>query len=439
MTARIAVIGGGISGLATAYGLASRGFSVSVHEADAVTGGLGAAFEYRNFTVEKFYHCLLPGDSALLNLLDSVGLGGAVQWRNVGMGFLNNHRMYAMNGALDLLRFAPLTYIERLRLGRFGLAARRARDTGLLDRTPVSEWIQQLAGGAVYSKLFKPLLEAKLGTAGPGIPALWLASRMQREKNNNTERKGFIPGGYRVITAAIEKALQRKGVEIYFSSRATSLSLRDGGVDVGFASGGSECYDRVVVTSPFVEFQRLAAGLPVHPSLAQLKLDYQGVVNCVFFLKKPLTKYYWLPIVDCGVVSQGLVELSNLVPTTHTGGLHVAYLLNYVHRESDLYKKTDSELSGIYRKDLATLFPGARDSVEAQFVFKAPYVEPIWPLSYGAMRPPVTAVPGRVYVASTAHVYPNVNAWNSCCEVAQEVVQACERDPHASNVAGVRP
>jgi hypothetical protein len=67
------------------------------------------------------------------------------------------------------------------------------------------------------------------------------------------------------------------------------------------------------------------------------------------------------------------------------------------------------------------LYPGIEREIEAQYLFKAPFVEPIWPLGFRARRPKATVIPGKVYLASTAQVYPRINAWDSCCEVAEEM------------------
>jgi hypothetical protein len=31
-------------------------------------------------------------------------------------------------------------------------------------------------------------------------------------------------------------------------------------------------------------------------------------------------------------------------------------------------------------------------------------------------------IPGRLYLACTAQVYPRVNSWNSCCEVVEAMM-----------------
>jgi protoporphyrinogen oxidase len=198
----------------------------------------------------------------------------------------------------------------------------------------------------------------------------------------------------------------------------------------------TETFDMVVATSPLVQFQRMTAGLRLDPAIANLNMDYQGVVSGVFLLEKPLSRYYWMPIVDSGATCQGVVEMSNLVPLDRSQGLYVTYLVNYTHRESDLFKKTDDEMLEIYRSDLAKLFPDAGRTIVDQFIFRAPFVEPIWPLGYNSLRPPTTVVPGRLYLASTAQVYPNVNSWNSCCEVVEEMVEGLLADPAAVHAIG---
>jgi len=33
-------------------------------------------------------------------------------------------------------------------------------------------------------------------------------------------------------------------------------------------------------------------------------------------------------------------------------------------------------------------------------------------------------IPGRLYLACTAQVYPRVNSWNSCCDVVESMMPA---------------
>jgi protoporphyrinogen oxidase len=321
-------------------------------------------------------------------------------------------------------------------MGLMGIRTRRNGTSPALDDVAVDDWIRSQVGARAFEILWKPLLEAKIGDSFPGIPALWLTSRMSREKNTAREVKGCLRRGYQSLVDALVSGLLERGAQIRTSTRVSAID--DDGRDMllRLEGGSTETFDMVVATSPLVQFQRMTSGLRLDPAIANLNMDYQGVVSGVFLLEKPLSRYYWMPIVDSGATCQGVVEMSNLVPLDRSQGLYVTYLVNYTHRESDLFKKTDDEMLELYRSDLAKLFPDAGRTIVDQFVFRAPFVEPIWPLGYNSLRPPTTVVPGRLYLASTAQVYPNVNSWNSCCEVVEEMVEGLLADPAALHAIG---
>ena len=59
-------------------------------------------------------------------------------------------------------------------------------------------------GERAFNILWKPLLSAKIGDHYPALPALWLSSRMNREKSTKAEEKGCLTGGYQsLIQAAV--------------------------------------------------------------------------------------------------------------------------------------------------------------------------------------------------------------------------------------------
>ncbi|MBL8692537.1 MAG: FAD-dependent oxidoreductase [Planctomycetes bacterium] len=433
---RVAVLGGGISGLASAWHLSRAGHRVVLFEASSELGGLASAFDHDGLAVERFYHCLMPTDDALLALLRDVGIEREVIWRQVAMGFMVGGRVFPMNTALDLLRFEPLPFLDRLRMGLMALRARAQGPKPELDEITVVEWIRQTAGERLYRRLWKPLLEAKLGDSHAGIPALWLASRIHREKSSQKEVKGFVPGGYRAIAAAIERGLRSMGAVIRLRTEVKRIELSGEKVDVTFQDGACEAFDRAVVTTPLVTLHQMAPTLPLG-AVRDVQLDYQGVVNGVILTKRPLSRFYWMPIVESGAVCQGVVEMTNLVPAARSNGVYVNYFVNYTHRSSELYSRSDGELLDLYEADMRRLFPHAAGGVVGRYLFRTPFVEPIWTLRYGRQRPPVNPIPGRVYLACTAQVYPKINAWNSCCEVAAEMAETFAREISATRPVAV--
>src|SRR5437773_8216366 len=109
-----------------------------------------------------------------------------------------------------------------------------------------------MAGDRAFDILWQPLLSAKIGDQYPALPALWLSSRMSREKKTSIERKGCLRGGYRSLIEAIERALRARGVEIRMRTRVSSIE-RDGELMMlRLEDGRSESFDFVVATSPLI-------------------------------------------------------------------------------------------------------------------------------------------------------------------------------------------
>jgi protoporphyrinogen oxidase len=428
----IAVIGGGISGLASAHRLASLGHRVTLLEGETFLGGLGTTFPYRDGNLERFYHCILPNDDALIRLINDVGMGDQLLWRGTGMGFMYQGKVYPLNGPLDLLRFSPLSFLDRIRLGTLAIRARIGGLNPQLDHIGVADWIRSIVGDRAFEVLWRPLLEAKIGDAYPAIPALWLSSRMHREKSTNKEVKGCLRDGYASLIDGIEAELRRLGVDIRLGVRVEAIERVGDDMALRYGDGTQDAFDTVVATSPLIAFRKMTQSLDIPAPLRDLDLDYQGVISGVFLLEKPLSSYYWMPIVDSGATAQGVIEMSNLVPLERSDGRYVTYLVNYTHRSSELFAKSDEELLDLYRRDLESLFPDAGRRVLDAFLFRAPFVEPLWTLGYGSRRPNPSVIPGRLYLAGTSQVYPNVNSWNSCCNVVEEMVEAFRADESAT-------
>src|SRR5215471_14885869 len=107
MKKRVDVLGGGISGLASAYFLAQMDTPLEIHvwEREPTLGGLAGSFATEGFTVEKFYHHLYRRDVALQALIEELGLGQDLIWRPALTGSYYQQQPYRLSSPLDLLRY----------------------------------------------------------------------------------------------------------------------------------------------------------------------------------------------------------------------------------------------------------------------------------------------------------------------------------------------
>lgn len=420
---RVAVIGGGIAGLACSHYLSKAGAHVTLFEASDQFGGLGTFFHYRDTCLEKFYHCMLPGDDHLMSLLGDLGIQDRVYWRTAEFGFMHNGKLFGLNTPLELLAFKPLSFISRIRVGVAALYMSYIPSTGL-DNVSAEKWLTRLCGRKAFELFWKPMFQAKFGDSYHEVPALWLWTRFNREKGTKKEVKGYIRGGYRYLTDMLVGSLSSRGAVLRLNAPVHSLSLDAQGRPVVRDHESSYTFDRVVVTTPLAHLRTFSGNGTMAPWIRRVRpdIDYQGVVNVVLVLRRGLTPYYWVAAMDGQSPFQGIVESSVLLESEDTGGHHLVYLMNYLHRTDPRFNAPDEQIINKAVQGLRALFPDLEESdIIDRFVFRAPFVEPLYTLGYLAKKPPEELVKGRVYLATASQVYPAVTSWNSSVGLAQRV------------------
>ena len=126
----IGVIGGGMMGLAAAYYLNKKGHQVTILEKEKAIGGLSRSTEILpGIHWDRFYHVILSTDTELLDFIDEIGLTSDVQFRETKTGFYTDGQFYSMSSTMEFLKFKPLSFIDKFRLG-----------LGILYSTRIKNW-----------------------------------------------------------------------------------------------------------------------------------------------------------------------------------------------------------------------------------------------------------------------------------------------------------
>ncbi|MYE31701.1 MAG: FAD-dependent oxidoreductase, partial [Chloroflexi bacterium] len=175
---RAVVIGAGVGGLAAAHELAKQGHEVHLVEASPVLGGQVRTFEVGGGRIENFYHHLFRSDTVVAGLIEELGLGDDLEWIESRVGMLVGDRVFRFTGALDLLRFTPVSLLTRMRLGLSALWLRRVADWERYEGMRAAEWITRAAGREGYERVWGPLLRAKFGRHAPDIAMPWFWSKI---------------------------------------------------------------------------------------------------------------------------------------------------------------------------------------------------------------------------------------------------------------------
>jgi protoporphyrinogen oxidase len=425
---RVGILGGGIAGLASAHYLLERGYTPIVFESTDRLGGLGTHFEHRETTLDRYYHVILDSDAELCGLLADLGIADRLVWAETGMGFHLGGKLYGFNSALDLLRFRALSVPDRLRTGLGAAYITKVKRKALdLDDVQAGEWLRRIFGRSVFERIWLPLLRAKFGDHVDTVPAYWVWNTLNREKNGDQEVKGYLRGGYRGLAETLRDAIVARGGEVRLESPVTAVEANGTGVHVDVA-GRDEHFKAVISTFPLPLLKRVARGA-LAASVPLSDLGYQGVVNAVVVSRQRLERFYWTIVVDPKFPFQGVVETTHVIPSEWIGGRHLVYTMNYCDAGSELYQRPDELIKRQALDGLAAIYPKFRaENVEDVYVFRAPYVEPVWSVGYLRKRPAPRIADSRVYISTTAQAYPRVTAWNTSVGLARETVDALVGD-----------
>lgn len=435
--AEVAVVGGGMLGLTLGLRLAQRGHRVRLLEGSAALGGLVAPQELGGFTWDRFYHVTLESDRALMALLGELGLLDELRWGATRTGFYTDGRFHSMSNAVEFLRFPPLGLLDKARLAATILRAASIRDAAPLERERVDVWLRRWSGERTFERIWRPLLEAKLGENWRLASAsfIWaIIARMYaaRRSGLKRERFGYVMGGYATTLAALRRAFQSAGGVVEVGQRVELVeALREGGQGVALRVGGDyRRFDSAVLTVPCGVVTRLCPSLNADEHARLGRVVYQGVICASLLLDRPLSGYYVTNITEPGFPFTTVVEMTALVPPTAFGGLTLAYVPRYCTASDVWWTKSDAEVLDELQRGVRRLFPSLpADAIKHASVARARDVQAIPTLHYSRDACPAmtTSVPGLYIVNSAQIVNGTLNA--------NETVALAERSAPALHAA----
>ncbi|HAF00552.1 MAG TPA: hypothetical protein DCO68_09030 [Methylophilaceae bacterium] len=109
-TSSIAIIGGGMAGLAAAVTLANQDVEVSLFEASAYLGGRARGLNYQGLTIDNGQHILLGAYRETLNLLHLAGVDTQQLLKRIPLELLVKDLLHAHTFSLQANRLLPAPY-----------------------------------------------------------------------------------------------------------------------------------------------------------------------------------------------------------------------------------------------------------------------------------------------------------------------------------------
>ena len=431
MSRRVVVIGGGIGGATAALRLRQAGADVVLLEAAARLGGLVASFEVNGTPLECFYHHVFPHERAIRGLVDEMGLTARLDWRTSSIGVYTGGRVWPFTTPVDLLRFRPLSLVDRLRAGLAAVRLPRVRDWEALDGVSAAEWLAAASGPQVAALVWDPLLAQKFGTAAADVPAAWMWGRFTQRAGAHTnpfsrERLGYLRGGFRQLFDALHARLASLGVDVRLDARASAIDV-EGGHAAGVAAGGERIEaDAVLYAGTLPGLTPLVPAEVADPRWAAI--GGLGAMCVVVEMRGPLQDLYWVNVCDATLPFGGIIEQTNLVPAADYGGRHVAYLSRYFTADEPIASCDLAAEANRWVAVLSDRFGLGPDDIVGVHPFRTPYAAPLVTLGYRARIPPERSSVTGLYVATTAQIYPQDRGMNEGVLAGSRVAEAIGAD-----------
>lgn len=432
---RIAIIGGGITGLTAAYDLARSAppVAITIYESSPQLGGLAAGFKGRpewDWPLEQYYHHLFTSDRAMFDLVRAIGFADALKLYRPNTGIHYQGKDYPLDSVSRLLTFPAIPLIDRLRMGMV-IAYLRFHPRPPwqhFDKLRAEDWMRRWMGARAWDAAWQFQLEGKFGAHYKEVNMAWMWARVY----TRTPKLGYFDGGFQAFANALGDAVRKLGVQIHLGTTVESIQPETaGGFAVQVKDAPGAHYDQVLSTVGPGLMQRLTPDLPA-TYLGQLsQLKSMGAVVLTVALNRQLTEQmYWISLPKReGIPLLAMVEHTNMIDPIHYAGDHLLYLGNYLDPDHRYFSMDAEQLVAEFSPYLSRFNPAFQPSwITGAWVHKAKYAQPIPPVGYLDMIPAIRTPVTGLYFASMSQVYPWDRGTNYAVELGHNVAKMMQED-----------
>ncbi|MDO8657912.1 MAG: FAD-dependent oxidoreductase [Candidatus Levybacteria bacterium] len=448
---KIAIIGGGFTGLSAQYQLLKSGHDVTIFEKDNAPGGLAMGYKEKNWewSLEKHYHHFFTNDKTVINLCKEIG--HKVLTKRPKTSAIIGDNIYQLDSPLNVLTFQKLTLSERLRMA-FVLGVLKYNPFWKpFEKIEATKFLPFAMGKKVYQMIWEPLLIGKFGNFAKDISMAWFWARIKKR----TTSLSYPEGGFlNLANHIVEKIKEKKG-KVFFDTEVVNVIARspaerdDEAISIKIdcrALSEAECarndktegiksfyFDKVIVTLPSFLFIKIAKDLPLDYQNKLKKLQSLAAITLILRLKEPFLKngVYWLNICEKKWPFLAIVEHTNYMDKKYYNNEHLVYIGKYLPVDHPFMKMGKEELLKIYEPYLKKINPNFSSEAgycSAVQLFKAPFAQPIIPVNYSKIMPPFETPLKNVYLANIEQIYPWDRGTNYAVEMGEKIAKYIEED-----------
>lgn len=212
----VVIVGAGFTGLVAGFVLSRQGYKVHIVESDDSAGGLAGTFNFSDgVKVEKFYHHWFVNDVYVPELINELGMEKDLLTLPTRTGMYFNGRIWKLSSPFDLLRFTPLSLIDRLKLGLLVIKVRNIKDWKSIEHLSIREWLESICGENVYRVVWEPLVSSKFSIYADTVSAVWMWKKLilrgGTRNDKGAEVLRYFKGGFGRVADKLVSEIKKSG------------------------------------------------------------------------------------------------------------------------------------------------------------------------------------------------------------------------------------
>lgn len=324
----VAIIGGGIAGLAAAASLAKQGIAVTVLEAGSHLGGRArsVAIEANSRVVQldNGQHIMLGAYHETLKLLESVGVPESTAFMRLPLTLdLRAGKQHAfklstpsylpapINLLIGFLCCAGLQFNERLAVIKFMLKLKKTQYT-LVSDEPLLKFLQQnQQSNNIIALLWEPLCLAALNTPMDIASSRVFLNVLRDSFNGKKTDSNFLLPKHdlsQIFSNPILRYLKVKHAKVLYNQRVKSIEVTQNGYLVVTKGLRTEFSHLIIAVSP-TRLQAVTANLPELAIIAEKTEQYEYQPIVTIYLQYPNNATISMPMVGLtGTLSQWVFD-----------------------------------------------------------------------------------------------------------------------------------
>lgn len=420
---KIAVIGGGLTGLTAAFRLTQKGQEVTLFEKENQLGGLAASFKKEgwDWAVEHYFHHFFASDQAVKNLARQLNLEKKLFFHQPKTSLYLEGKIFRFDNPQSLLSFPKLGLTDKLRTGATTLFLKTNPFWQPLEKLPATTFIQKTMGQKAFSLIWQPLFLGKFRSFAEQIPASWFWARIKKRSST----LGYFMGGTETLITTLAEKIKKSGGQIFLGQEISRIQKTATGLSLFSQNQNSEAkFEKVIATVPPATLAKLAVNLSASEKKQLLALKSLGSLCLVLALKESflIDGTYWLNINERNFPFVAVVEHTNFIDKKNYQQNTLLYVGGYYPSDHPFFQQTKDTLLKKFLPYLQKINPNFNFNQKLIdcWLFKDFYSQPV--VSYRSQNQlsSKTSVSG-LYWATLHHIYPEDRGVNYAILLGEKV------------------